>query len=221
MRAYHFVSAEHGLSNVKLRRLKIARLADLNDPFEGLAIALPDSASRKAWRESLHEMNAKFGLLCFSRNWSNPVQWSHYADRHKGICLGFDIPDDVTMEVIYRRRPHDSALLDRLLVAGHMNEAQEILLKIMRTKFDHWRYEQEVRIPTSVDVADAESGLHFVGFSPRLELREVIVGHRSTVTKLQLADVLGDLASSVATMKARLAFQTYRVVRQRDQRFWD
>lgn len=34
MRAYHFVPADHGIENIKLRHLKIARLDDLNDPFE-------------------------------------------------------------------------------------------------------------------------------------------------------------------------------------------
>ena len=26
------------------------------------------------------------GMLCFSKGWHNPVQWSHYTDKHKGIC---------------------------------------------------------------------------------------------------------------------------------------
>ena len=40
-------------------------------------------------------------MLCFSFKWSNPVLWAHYADKHKGICLGFDVPDDNVQRVKY------------------------------------------------------------------------------------------------------------------------
>jgi hypothetical protein len=34
-RAYHFVSLQHGLDDLRRRRLKISRLDDLNDPVSG------------------------------------------------------------------------------------------------------------------------------------------------------------------------------------------
>lgn len=37
--------------------------------------------------------NKNKGLLCFSDNWKSPVMWAHYAAKHHGICLGFDVPD--------------------------------------------------------------------------------------------------------------------------------
>lgn len=45
------------------------------------------------------------GILCFSKNWNNPVQWAHYADKHKGFCLGFDVPDEHPTKVTYRDTP--------------------------------------------------------------------------------------------------------------------
>lgn len=39
MRLYHFVGEKYGLDNVLRRRLKIARIDDLNDPFEFMARA--------------------------------------------------------------------------------------------------------------------------------------------------------------------------------------
>jgi hypothetical protein len=38
-RAYHFISLQHGLDDLRQRHLKISRLDDLNDPFELWAIA--------------------------------------------------------------------------------------------------------------------------------------------------------------------------------------
>ena len=40
------------------------------------------------------------GLLCFSRHWYSPALWAHYADNLKGMCLGFDIPDDKSAQAV-------------------------------------------------------------------------------------------------------------------------
>ena len=31
---------------------------------------------------------------CFTETYANPTQWSHYADRHKGVCLVFEPDED-------------------------------------------------------------------------------------------------------------------------------
>ena len=43
MRVYKFLNAKYGLEALKNRRLKIARISDLNDPFELLGVNLSDS----------------------------------------------------------------------------------------------------------------------------------------------------------------------------------
>lgn len=102
-RAYHFVSLHYGLEDLQRKRLKISRLDDLNDPFELWAIAQPNAHVRQALRETKKEMARDCGLLCFSLDWSNPVLWSHYADRHRGIALGFDVSEHILKPVVYRK----------------------------------------------------------------------------------------------------------------------
>ncbi len=48
MRVYQYVSAEHGLENIEKRRIKVSRLADMNDPFEmfGAHIESPETRVR-------------------------------------------------------------------------------------------------------------------------------------------------------------------------------
>src|SRR4051812_20082149 len=57
-----------------------------------------DSTSWKAAKKRLAEFKTYYdsrrGLVCFSRNWIDPVLWSHYAQRHRGLCLGFDVKRD-------------------------------------------------------------------------------------------------------------------------------
>jgi hypothetical protein len=69
MRVFHFLGREFGLQNIRNRRLKIATINDLNDPFEMIAAASPDAQVRKALLKTKDEMNRLNGLLCFSRDW--------------------------------------------------------------------------------------------------------------------------------------------------------
>ena len=81
MRAYHFVSRDYGLDDLRRRRLKLRPIKDLNDPFELLAVSLPYPQMRRAYEQHKEALASWVGMLCFSRTWKNPVQWSHYARR--------------------------------------------------------------------------------------------------------------------------------------------
>ena len=92
MRVYHFLKADHGLHDLRHRRLRISRIIELNDPFEFLGIDLSDRTFRQALEETKRQLSDTKGLLCFSKTWRNPVLWGNYADKHRGLCLpGFPI----------------------------------------------------------------------------------------------------------------------------------
>src|SRR5258706_10147132 len=148
MRVYHFLSAENALSNLALKRMRVSRIRDLNDPFELLAAKLDEKQYRdglRNWRTAFNETN---GLLCFSKKWENPVLWSHYAVKHRGICLGFDLSDDLAEEMRY--------IPDRLPIRFVDDDPQKGLEEsfvrdLLRTKFLHWQYEEEVRVFLRLD----------------------------------------------------------------------
>jgi hypothetical protein len=107
IRLYHFLSAGHALDDIARGRIRISRIEQLNDPFELWCVYQKDRGLRDALRAYKEEMNTRFGMLCFSKHWHNPVLWSHYADRHRGICLGFDIDSRRVKPVAYiSQRPH-------------------------------------------------------------------------------------------------------------------
>ena len=101
MRVYHFINTQYGLQVLLERRLKIARAHELNDPFEFMGMDLSEDTLREAMESMKDYYDRALGILCFSERWDNPVQWAHYADGHKGLCLGFDIPDEALTEVNY------------------------------------------------------------------------------------------------------------------------
>ncbi len=101
MRLYHFINAQYGLEDLGEKRLKVADIMELNDPFEFLGVDLSKRKLCKVMEKIKEDLSKICGILCFSKSWDNPMQWSHYADGYKGLCLGFDIPDNLLMKVDY------------------------------------------------------------------------------------------------------------------------
>jgi hypothetical protein len=159
------------------------------------------------------DRNAELGILCFSRKWSNSLLWSHYADKHRGIAIGFDVPDNDLYSPVKYRRTRLPPPVDRELIGADMDG-------LLLTKFSAWRYESEYRRFCRLDESIHENGIYFEPFSPNLKLAEVIVGDQSTITRTELAAALGDQASKVTAFKARPAFGTFSVVRNRDATLW-
>ncbi|WP_316975725.1 DUF2971 domain-containing protein [Shumkonia mesophila] len=216
MRVYHFLNAEHGLDALRNCHLKIARFGELNDPFELLGVDLSDKDIRQAFKKIKIALAEYRGLLCFSRRWRNPLLWSHYADRHKGLCLGFDIPDELAIRVTYTARrlmPTDLFFPDNAVREG-------AIAKILATKFSHWRYEDEVRLFVSLEDRDPQNGHYFYDFSEDLKLAQVIVGPQSSISRYDLEGVLGNENAHVERLKARPAFKTFRVVMNREESLW-
>ena len=167
MRAYHFLPAVHAISALEKRRLKISQFKDLNDPFELLAVELPERKSRKIFSEIKQKISREHGVICFSKNWNNPLLWSHYADKHLGICLGFDVPDELILQISY---DGERLLLHirRQAINGSLDRA--FMLRLLSTKYRDWEYEDEVRMFADLKEQDPETGMYFKEFDKNLRL---------------------------------------------------
>ncbi len=209
IRLYHLTSAHHAKSNIASGRLKVARFRDLNDPFELLAMNLRDKPNRKAARNFKASYDGRTGLLCFSSNWTNPVLWSHYGEKHCGVCLGFNLPKEKVQEVKYVDK--------RLLVNLDRNHSPWKLEKnlrdlLRRTKSSYWGYESEHRFFMRLTDAIAEGHLHFWPISDDLLLQEVILGPQCELDTGVVRKLVNTHHSGAVTFKARLAFKSFEVV---------
>ncbi len=180
MRVYKFLYCKYGLRALRERRLKISEVRSLNDPFDLLPFDLSDPELRKDVIASRNEIGRGRGLLCFSRYWHNPVLWAHYADSHKGLCLGFELPNngEAGQRVEYVENPIKLNYLD-------MRTANRILF----TKYAHWQYEDEIRVWASLD--EKSDDHYFKEFDDDLRLQKVIVGAGSPVSKRRILQALG------------------------------
>ncbi|VGO14605.1 hypothetical protein PDESU_03168 [Pontiella desulfatans] len=82
------------------------------------------------------------GICCFSERWDSILMWSHYADKHAGICVGYDDSnnDDLLIEVKY------STHYPELHIKETIKDAGKVMEKYLLTKSSDWLYEREHRI---------------------------------------------------------------------------
>jgi len=130
----------------------------LNDPFEfrfhlktssvhGIIIDL------SSLEEAIGQMK-NCGVLALSEVNDNILMWSHYADKHRGICIEFERTDtnelgnwDHCLPVLYQQELPSFNPLEI--------EDSEAVTQARSTKGEYWKYEQEWRILTY------ESNKHF------------------------------------------------------------
>jgi len=105
-------------------------------PLERLAEAVIESHRR--------DLRNSTRILCLSANRTHPLQWSHYANGHQGLCIHFKACSGTwaggAREVIYRkpRVPIDIPLSTQ--------SGWELVDSMVLTKADFWRYEREYRV---------------------------------------------------------------------------
>ena len=200
-RVYKFLPQEWALDDIQKQRIKISRICDLNDPFELLPFVLTSIEHQNQFRHVLEGLVHAHGMACFSFKWSNPVLWAHYADKHKGICLGFDVPDEFVRPVEY--------VDTRLPFPTEVNE--QIALVWLFTKFSGWRYEDECRIFSNLE--QEEDGNYFSDFKEnRLSLREVILGCECQLDSPCVSALLEPYDEEVRVIKARPSDETFHMV---------
>lgn len=141
------------------------------------------------YREKINETT---GILCLSESWNIFLMWSHYADSHSVIVLGFDSTDR------YFRQPYVSMLPTEVRPVTYGDEIPrfkgfdplgdpEQLLSLSEPFFlkgSEWAYEKEWRLLRPLGAArktipDTPYSVHLMRF-PEYVLREVVIGAKAT-----------------------------------------
>lgn len=214
-RVYYFTPPEHALDNLKKSHLKVARFSQCNDPFELAAFSQKNRELRRKFKGWLNQMDNSYGLLCFCRSWRNPVMWAHYAENHTGVCYGFDVDPKTFVDVRYvSERLYPNLTPENFL--QHVGEDQ--MVDLFATKYIHWSYEEEVRLLVPFSETEKKDQPIFREFSDSMQLREVIVGPKSNISIPEIGSAVAD--NRVQAFKARIAFQRFEVVRQKNRSKW-
>jgi hypothetical protein len=95
----------------------------------------------KFFSEQFKETLSKIGVTCFLQRPDNLLLWAHYSASHTGVCLKFDITEDLdffgwTFSVKYS---NEYPKFD------YLTERDDLAIKAVLTKSSHWEYEGEIR----------------------------------------------------------------------------
>jgi hypothetical protein len=97
-----------------------------------------------AFEERKKLMLEKRGVSCFSARNDDVLMWSHYADRHKGFCLGFR--SDAEPFVQARQVDYQAQVPAVNPTSLILDDVHEAFRAMIETKSQHWSYEQEWRL---------------------------------------------------------------------------
>lgn len=190
---------------------------------------IPDSAFNKIFKST--DFNkfhiAKRGITCFSRDNANILMWSHYANNHSGVCLGFDIDESDEHLVNFLDETNNQRLFPngkacKLLPITYVpvaarpsidtTDEQKSWTKILTFKSDLWKYEQEVRIMVhSYDQIIFPRTLHY---KPDC-LKEIICGANMKLkTFIDLKNFIEKLpnAKNISISVATLSDSAYKLL---------
>ncbi len=139
---------------IKMRQLAIAENPDWSESqiqeycFEGQQKnLLQDEAHIQEFNETNREdIDKTFGILSLTPKPLNYLMWSHYADSHKGFCIGFDttLLYDVVNGSLGPVYYEDEVPKLRLF-----GDTFDFHSKQLATKSKVWEYEEEFRIVKS------------------------------------------------------------------------
>jgi Protein of unknown function (DUF2971) len=208
--AYHFTEAKYAMCNIKNKRIKATRISEANDPFEFEGFQVLSDPLRDEIRKLKAETNATLCVLCFSKDWRSPALWAHYANRHKGICLGFWAKKlETLLEVNYYTDRVESGLEGR-----PFSPSAKMKERLVTNKAQDWFYEEEIRRCVNVNETFEDwDGKRFFKFDHTLSLSEVIIGEKCTVNLDKVRELVREnYEHDVEVYKARSAYRSFKMV---------
>jgi hypothetical protein len=124
---------------------------------------LRNIGNSKIYSEALGKKKKEFKVSCFSEVSDNILMWSHYADKHKGICIGFDLAHACEDYVLYPVN-----YISQVQKIDGMTNTPYVFYHLVTVKADCWAYEKEIR-------AVSKNGNPLQQF-PKEAVKEIIFG---------------------------------------------
>ena len=150
--------------------------------------------------------------------------WSHYADKHKGACIEYEIDDKDFKPVNYSENLPVFQITRLLgIVLGHMflgedpdmeKEEYQFALEPLLTKSNDWKYEGEVRCvyPNNKPNAKIHPGLDDDGNEIKLldmpQIKKIYIGCKADKDfELEIKN----LAGGIPVVRMKMADSEYKV----------
>lgn len=140
----------------------------------------------EAFEKTIEGFRQERGVLCLSAIGNDILMWSHYAEKHTGVCFKFSAASEFFKAVEPVEYPLPYPELDYIRLLEDMSKTspqvvekakRELASKLFLTKAEHWKYECEWRLLRfDLDREHPEPG---VAVFPANSLVGVILGCRA------------------------------------------
>lgn len=144
----------------------------------------------ETWVKSFTAKKEEYKVSCFSKKRDNVLMWSHYAEKHKGICIGFDFPHKVDEKFILSNVKY----LNQITPVCGKATFEKVMLYWLTTKSSVWQYEDEVRA-----LLQDKGNEKLISFDKK-HIKEVIFG--CNVSNQKIYDALKKLEKAKLDMSS-------------------
>lgn len=128
--------------------------------------------SHKEYLYKLEKALTEIGVLCLSSSNDNMLMWSHYADKHKGFCLGFKIIGNAKEKV--RHVDYDGKYIE-IRIEDFADKLKEYIEDVIFNKASDWAYEREYRIVK--EISDGDDSKRNVDWKHFMALDSIYLGY--------------------------------------------
>lgn len=104
---------------------------------------------RNRFQSLVDDNRNTFGVSCFSESCSSLLMWAHYANNHKGLCVGYRLLDfflSLSLPVFPVIYSNNRAKISSVDLTAPRKSAVQFLTKSLSAKSLEWSYEKEWRI---------------------------------------------------------------------------
>lgn len=165
---YYSNESKYAFENIEEEVICFTPIESLNDPFEGISEYTyqitpeekeywnlvskntPDLLS-KQMSDDIHDLvNFNYRIFSSSKDYDNPLLWAHYANSHKGFCIGYNKSDIENLSY----KVSDINYSKKIPTFDEIKE--ETFEELLYTKSDEWKYENECRALYKLKSKDVE-----------------------------------------------------------------
>jgi hypothetical protein len=133
-------------------------------------------------RRNLAQVSEQFGVLCLSTVSDSIAMWSHYADKHRGIVVGFDLDHPhLNRNWFTVNYAKDRVGVDIAWTLRRADASDGVPLKTLATKSEVWSYEKELRSIfklSDLDSISSNGRKEYFWKIPKKVICEIKLGYR-------------------------------------------
>ncbi len=198
----YFAYNENSLSCLLNYEVWASKPTEFNDPFDSLlTIEFNDKKIEKEFKDYTQSK----AVSCFSKKMDSILMWSHYAESHKGFCIGIDSPELENSDLLsYVNYSEDFLEVDHkaFLYSNKKGKINKEWERILTQKYIDWKYEEEVRLILHFDNPQAKGKCFSL---PEGSIKEIYFGCKmNDKNKSNIRKIMADRNVTFYDMKQSL-----------------